>query len=93
MPRPKEKAGERLPSFELQKSPAGSIADVAAKGRWAAGKWSLEFSRKIDTGYADDAQFAAGRKLLGQIAVFNRGADENKSVSEPLLFDFAAPGK
>ena len=90
LPRPKDKAGERLPSFEVLKSPAGSIADVTAKGRWAAGKWSLELSRKLDTGHADDAAFAAGKKLLGQIAVFNRGADENKSVSESLLFDFGA---
>jgi hypothetical protein len=93
LPRPKDKAGERLPSFEVLKSPAGSIADVTAKGRWAAGKWSLELSRKLDTGHADDAAFAAGKKLLGQIAVFNRAADENKSVSESLLFDFTAAGK
>lgn len=93
LPRPKERGGDRLPSFEVVKAPAGSIADVQAKGRWAAGKWSLELSRKLDTGHPDDVQFAAGRKLFGQIAVFNRGADENKSVSEPLLFDFAAAGK
>ncbi len=93
LPRPKEKAAARLSSFEVVKSPTGSIADVAAKGRWAAGKWSLELSRKLDTGHPDDVQFAAGKKLLGQIAVFNRGSDENKSVSEPLLFDFAAAGK
>ena len=93
LPRPKERSGDRLPSFEVVRSPAGSVADVQARGRWAAGAWSLEFARKLDTGHADDVAFAAGKKLLGQVAVFNRGADENKSVSEPLLFDFAAPGR
>ena len=44
----------------------------------------------MNTGNADDIAFKAGLKVIGQIAVFNRGSDENKSVSEPLLFDFSA---
>lgn len=93
LPRPKAKAAERMPSFEPVRAPSGSVADVLAKGRWAQGRWSLEMSRKLATGNADDAAFVAGQKLLGQIAVFNRGSDENKSVSEPLLFDLGAVGK
>lgn len=89
LPRPKEKKGETLPSFEPA-SAAGSAADVAAKGEWKAGFWHLEFSRALDTGHADDAVFRPGQKILGQIAVFNKGYAEHKSVSEPLLFDFAA---
>lgn len=87
---PKEKGAERLPSFELTGSASGSVVDVAAKGRWRAGQWQLEMARRLDTGNADDTAFAPGRKILGQIAVFNRGSDEHKSVSEPLLFDFSA---
>jgi hypothetical protein len=89
LPAPKENKGERLPSFELQKA-SGSLADVAARGVWKAGFWSLEFARALDTGNADDVVMKPGLKLLGQIAVFNRGQAENKSVSEPLLFDFSA---
>ncbi len=78
------------PSFELTGKASGSMADVAAKGVWKAKHWHLEFSRKLDTGNADDVVFKPGQKLLGQIAVFNRGYDEHKSVSEPLYFDFTA---
>jgi hypothetical protein len=87
---PKTKEAERLPSFELAAGASGSVADVAAKGVWKEGYWNLEFARKLDTGNADDAVFKPGKKLLGQIAVFNHSSDEHKSVSEPLLFDFSA---
>ena len=89
LPRPKENKGEKMPSFEVG-TPSGSSADVAAKGEWSAGNWHVEFGRALNTGNADDAVFKPGQKLLGQIAVFNKGFSEHKSVSEPLLFDFSA---
>lgn len=89
--RPPSTAGvPRSPSFELTGKASGSMADVAAKGVWKAKHWHLEFSRKLDTGNTDDVVFKPGQKLLGQIAIFNRGYDEHKSVSEPLYFDFTA---
>lgn len=84
---PRENQGEKLPAIELQKA-AGSAGDVAAKGVWKAGFWSVEFARALNTGNADDVVFKPGQKLLGQIAVFNRGWDEHKSASEPILFEF-----
>ena len=87
--RPKTHSGDLLPSFEAEQ-PAGSAADVAAKGVWKAGHWQIEFSRALDTGHADDVVFKPGQALLGQIAVFNHGDAEHKSVSEPLKFDFSA---
>lgn len=89
LPRPKENKGDKLPSFE-NLTPAGSAADVAAKGEWAKGHWQIEFGRALTTGTADDASFKPNEKLLGQIAVFNKGYSEHKSISEPLLFDFSA---
>jgi hypothetical protein len=86
---PKAKEAERLASFELLNGASGSIADVTAKGVWKDGYWNLEFARKLDTGNADDAIFKPGKKILGQIAVFNHSSDEHKSISEPLLFDFS----
>lgn len=88
LPRPKEKKGEKEPSFEVL-TPTGSGADVAAKGEWGKGLWQVEFGRALDTGHPDDAAFKPGGKMLGQIAVFNKGYSEHKSVSEPLLFDFS----
>jgi len=87
---PKEKGVPRAPSFEVLPSPSGSVADVAAKGVWKAGYWNMELSRKLNTGNPDDVIFRLGTKVQGQIAVFNRGSDENKSVSDPLLLDFTA---
>ena len=89
IPRPKEHKGDKLASFEAARG-SGSVADVAARGRWKAGHWHLEFGRALNTGNTDDAAFKPGQKMLGQIAVFNQGYAEHKSVSEPLLFDFSA---
>ena len=89
LPRPRENKGDKLPSFELTPS-SGSAADVAAKGIWKAAHWTLEFSRAMNTGNTDDAVFRPGQKMIGQIAVFNQGYAEHKSVSEPLVFDFSA---
>lgn len=87
LPPPRAHQGERVPAIEAQKA-TGSAADVAARGQWKAGFWQLEFSRALDTGHADDVVFRPGTRLLGQVAVFNRGRDEHKSVTEPLLLDF-----
>lgn len=89
LPRPKENKGARVSNVAPQKA-SGSIADVSAKGLWKDGAWSLEFGRALNTGHADDVAFKPGQRLLGQIAVFNRGEAEHKSVSEPLVFDFSA---
>lgn len=45
--------------------------------------------RLLDTGHDDDVKLFAGQSILGQIAVFNKSGDKHKSVSEPLLFNFA----
>jgi len=37
--------------------PSKSRADVRAKGVWKAGYWTVEFSRKLDTGRNDDIAF------------------------------------
>jgi hypothetical protein len=86
---PKVLAGRHLPGMKLNSGADGSIADVTAKGVWKAGFWTLEMSRKMDTGNSDDVSFKPGQKHVGQIAVFNHSSDEHKSVSEPLLFDFS----
>ena len=88
LPRPKENKGEKVSTFEPVQ-PSGSAADVAAKGEWKAGYWSIEFARALATGQADDVAFKSGQKIIGQIAVFNKGFSEHKSISEPLMFDFS----
>ena len=81
---------ERLPSIAMNPQPAGSIADVQARGVWSKGAWHLELARALDTGHADDVVLRPGARVPFQIAVFNRSGDENKGVSEPLLLDLGA---
>jgi hypothetical protein len=53
---PLEYKGDKIPMFNVGK-PTGSRADVAAKGQWKAGKWTIEFKRLLFTGSPDDVQF------------------------------------
>jgi hypothetical protein len=48
--------GDRLPKY-IKRQPTGSRADVRAKGAWLDGRWTIEFSRKLSTGHADDIAF------------------------------------
>lgn len=89
IPKPKVREGDLIPSIRQTAKASGSVADVEAKGIWKASHWSLEQGRKLNTGNADDAVFQPGKKVAGQIAVFNRGSSENKSISEILTFDFS----
>lgn len=82
----KDETRKAAPSTEVTQSASGSRADVTAAGTWLDGHWQLELSRALDTGHPDDVALTPGTALLGQIAVFNQGYSEHKSVSEPLLF-------
>jgi hypothetical protein len=84
----RNKTASRLPSIDFSQAASGSVADVAASGRWQAGQWTLELRRSLDTGHEDDVRFFAGQEIMGQIAVFNKSGGQHKSVSEPLLFRF-----
>lgn len=89
-PKRKKFVGEEIPGVKLTEGPTGSIADVAAKGVWKDGFWHLELKRKLDTGHGDDVVLAAGMTIKGQIAIFNKGFAEHKSVTGELVFDFSA---
>ncbi len=86
-PNRKKNQGKKLPGINLTGSADGSLADVKAKGVWKDEHWFLEYQRKLDTGHADDAQFVRGAQIRGQLAVFNKGYAEHKSVSEELVFE------
>ena len=83
-------AGERLPGIHWEVRAEGSAADVSARATWADGTWRLEMSRALVTGHADDAELPLGGVRVGAIAVFDRNAGEDKSVSGDLHFDFGA---
>lgn len=79
--------GETVPKYILSSSVSGSVADVSAKGVWQDGYWTLELSRKLDTGHDDDVRLAPGMTLPGGIAVFERSMHGHHNISETLLFE------
>jgi len=77
-----------MPKYVLASSATGSIADVKAKGVWDNGQWTLEFSRKLNTGNSDDVVFTAGQSVKGGIAIFDHSGDDDHSHSSNLNFIF-----
>lgn len=65
----------------------GSRADVAAFGEWREGRWTLELSRKLDTGDPEDVRFAAGKAVTGQLAFFNPGYRMQKQITPVLRIE------
>jgi len=59
-------AGAKLPRF-YSRPPAGSMADVRAKGKWDGGLWIVEFQRRLQTKQADDLPFKEGGEYQLQL--------------------------
>lgn len=85
----RKQQGKTVPGIKIIGGGSGSLIDVSAKGTWKEGFWTLELSRKLNTGYADDVSFTSIKTIKGAIAVFNKGYAEHKSTSETLLFDLS----
>jgi len=80
--------------------PTGSRADVRARGQWKDQTWTVEFTRKLETGHDDDVQLLpknqyifgvsrheiAGRKPDPKIEQVNFGSGE---ITELLTLKFA----
>lgn len=89
--------GDIEPQY-LTQEPSGSRADVRAKGIWSNGVWTIEFSRKLQTGNTDDIQFdKKGSYLFGLSAygLYAQTIDKSKDhlygqgrISEPLILVF-----
>jgi hypothetical protein len=80
-PAPATFAGEQVPRY-VAGPPEGSAADVRAKGAWADCKWTVEFSRRLDTGHADDTRLSPTRAYRMAVSVHNRtsGMDRASGV-------------
>jgi hypothetical protein len=77
---PAAKGKPVVAQFEGQK-PAGSGADVEARGAWAGGKWTVEFKRKLKTGNADDAVLEAGKSIQIALATFDKSEKSDHDVT------------
>jgi hypothetical protein len=76
-------AGERIARY-VPRTPSGSMADVAAKGTWRDGFWTVEFSRRLATGDPADAVLAPGRDAYLSFAVFNSREGIDHSTSKEI---------
>ncbi len=84
-----DKVKDVMPKYIVNPSATGSIADVKAKGVWKDSLWTLEITRKLDTGDHDrDVVFKPGASVKGAVAVFDGVGDWHHSVSDTLLFKF-----
>ena len=79
-----EYKGDKLPKYE-NIIPTGSRADVKAKGTWKEGRWTIEFSRALNTGQSDDVQFNVPQNFQFGISRFeSAGTNPNPNQDQPL---------
>ncbi|ETW96463.1 MAG: hypothetical protein ETSY1_26510 [Candidatus Entotheonella factor] len=75
-----------LPRF-YPYQPEGSRADVRAKGVWHNNAWTLEFSRKMYTGNADDIKFDPGESYLFAVSCYEMGYGKlEPNLTQPLYY-------
>jgi len=87
-PPPEQFDGNLIDSFEPQQ-PSGSLTDVPGKGVHDGKTWTLEMSRKFNTGNDDDAVIDPSRGIPCAIAVLDDELYWRHSVSSLLLLKFS----
>jgi len=63
--------GTVIPGIIIAGSYEGDRADVVAAARWLDGYWTLEATRRLETGSRYDADFIAGEPLYMWVSVFD----------------------
>ena len=81
---PETKGAPVVLQFPTQ-TPTGSAADVQAKGVWAAGKWTVEFKRKLSTGNKDDTVLVAGKSVGIAVATFDKSEKGDHDVTKHVV--------
>jgi len=84
--KPLDNIGDTVPKYIVNPNAKGSVADIKSAAKWANGKWSLELTRKLDTGHDDDAKLAKGQSYGSALAVFNHTGDDHHSTA-PFVLD------
>lgn len=86
--KPTSYVGDIVDSY-VPKQPTGSLADIQCKARHDGSGWTLEFSRKLNTGHGDDAVIDPAADTVCAIAVLDNELYWRHSVSGRLLLRFA----
>ena len=87
-PDPKAYAGDVIPSYEAQQ-PSASLTDIPGKGIHNGTGWTLELTRKFNTGNSDDAVIDPEQSIICAIAVLNDELYWNHSVSQEISLRFS----
>lgn len=75
---------DKMPRFSV-KPPAGSCADIRAKGLWSEGRWTIEFARALHTGNNDDVQLDILKSYLFGVSRYEiAGRAPEPKASQPL---------
>jgi hypothetical protein len=88
-PKPTTFEGNLVDSFE-QRQPTGSLADVRGKGIHDGKTWTLEMSRKFNTGRDDDAVIDPTKDNICAIAVLDDELYWEHSVSSVIILRFVS---
>jgi hypothetical protein len=81
---PAEYRGDRVRRY-LPGTPQESAADVRASGVWTNGSWTLELSRRLDTGHDDDTAFVPGNTYEMAVSVHDETGAMDKASGVILL--------
>ena len=88
-PKPTVFEGNVVDSFEQRQS-GGSLADVRGKGMHDGKNWTLEMSRKFNTGHNDDAVIDSSKDNICAIAVLDDELYWEHSVSPVITLRFVS---
>lgn len=87
--RPIDNIGDTIPRYLPNKEAKGSVADIKSAAVWADNTWTLELSRKLNTGHDDDVALKKGASYKAGVAVFNHTGDDHHSVG-PFVLEISA---
>ncbi len=89
-----EGAEETLPLYAGGRPEQGDAAQIDGRGTWKDGYWTLELSRKLQTGSRRDVQFDPPQNPVAfGIAVWDGGAGDRHQVATLITLRFQAPAK
>lgn len=75
---------DTIPQFS-NRTPKGSRADIRAKGVWSGGRWTIEFTRALNTRNGDDIQFDTSKTYLFGVSRYEvAGRNPDPKLSQPL---------
>lgn len=77
--------GTVIPGVLIAGSYAGDRADVKAAARWAAGRWTLEIERRLDTGSPHDVPIASGIAMW--VAAFDHSQTRHTRHMRPIMLE------